>query len=887
MLWVKRNPSIEELYRDAEQKQSIKTINNGAMVAYSGENTGRSPRDKRVVYDENTKDIWWGDINIPIRPDLFTHYRDFAKKYLDTVNRYEVDVYAGWDLENRIKIRVVCTSPYHALFVRNMFIPTDEVFEKPDFVIYNVCKLKLSNVTEKLEEDVEKDVELRDKLVALNFTTMEMVIYGTEYAGEMKKGVLTLLMYLMQNKGHLTLHSGAGKTNKGVCMFFGLSGTGKCHGINTPIMMYNGTIKLVQDVIIGDIIMGNDSTPRKVLNLGRGEDEMYEITNVKGDTYTVNSEHILCLKHNRTPYIKDRTDRKSFILQWFNTTKYKTDTITMSYKRKDKEKVFEELKNVLQEKLKLSKYFTISVKDYLKTHKGYLKNFCGYTTGVEFEEKEVDLDPYLLGLWLGDGTSRTVEITNQDAVILKYLSKNLSKYDCYLSHKAQYTYRFNSLRKNNINLIANKLRKYNLLNNKHIPYEYKCNSRENRLKLLAGLIDSDGFYCKKGKYYEITQKNMQLSDDIQYLARSLGFMCSNRKCQKSCMYKGDKKTGIYNRLGIVGNTLMEIPVLCHRKKASSRQQVKNPLCSQIQIKSIGVDKYYGFELDGNHKYVLGNFIVTHNTTLSSQTRLIGDDEHVWTGKGIFNVEGGCYAKCIGLSRKHEPEIYDSIKYGAVLENVVLNEAGEPDYKDNSITMNTRCAYPLRHLENIVTPSVGDHPKNIIFLTCDGTGLLPPIAKLGREDAIKYFLLGYTSKMPGTEMGIDQPTSIFSPCFGEPFLVWQPMRYAELLREKIKEHSPNVWLLNTGWYKGGYGEGERMPLKITRRIVDLIMSEKILTREFEIFPNLNLEVPKKLDDDIGEDILFPNKNWSDEGEYWKRLGDLIKLFDEKYRKIINL
>ena len=147
---------------------------------------------------------------------------------------------------------------------------------------------------------------------------------------------------------------------------------------------------------------------------------------------------------------------------------------------------------------------------------------------------------------------------------------------------------------------------------------------------------------------------------------------------------------------------------------------------------------------------------TGKTALSSQTRLIGDDEHVWTGKGIFNVEGGCYAKCIGLSQKHEPEIYDSIKYGAVLENVVLNEAGEPDYKDSSITMNTRCAYPLRHLENIVTPSVGDHPKNIIFLTCDGTGLLPPIAKLGREDAIKYFLLGYTSKMPGTEMGIDQP-----------------------------------------------------------------------------------------------------------------------------------
>ena len=227
MLWVKRNPTIEDLYDDARLDKSIKYTQNNAMVAYSGENTGRSPKDKRVVLDIKTEIIWWGEINIPMSHSLFKHYVDFAKNYLNNSNRYEVDAYAGWDLENRVKIRTICTSPYHALFIRNMLIPTDEVFDKPDFTIYNVCQLKLSNATQELDENIEKDKELDDKLVGINFTSMEMVIYGTQYAGEMKKGILTLMMYLMQLKENLTLHSAAGKTNKGVCMFFGLSGTGK------------------------------------------------------------------------------------------------------------------------------------------------------------------------------------------------------------------------------------------------------------------------------------------------------------------------------------------------------------------------------------------------------------------------------------------------------------------------------------------------------------------------------------------------------------------------------------------------------------------------------------------------------------------------------------
>ena len=209
---------------------------------------------------------------------------------------------------------------------------------------------------------------------------------------------------------------------------------------------------------------------------------------------------------------------------------------------------------------------------------------------------------------------------------------------------------------------------------------------------------------------------------------------------------------------------------------------------------------------------------TGKTTLSADPKrtLLGDDEHCWTDHGVFNVEGGCYAKAINLSRDTEPEIYDSVKFGAICENVMpkKNGSNEIDYSDVSLTENTRIAYPLEHMPHIKIPAMGGHPKNIIFLTCDAWGVLPPVSKLTREQTMYHFITGYTAKVAGTEVGVKDPEETFSACFGQVFLPLHPYLYADLLAKKMEEHSVNVWLINTGWTGGRYGVGKRMSLKVT-------------------------------------------------------------------------
>ena len=215
---------------------------------------------------------------------------------------------------------------------------------------------------------------------------------------------------------------------------------------------------------------------------------------------------------------------------------------------------------------------------------------------------------------------------------------------------------------------------------------------------------------------------------------------------------------------------------------------------------------------------------TGKTTLSAepQRRLIGDDEHGWSDRGIFNFEGGCYAKCIGLSQAREPEIYNAIRFGTVLENVVFDEHTRVvSYDDDSITENTRAAYPIEYIPNAQIPCVSGHPRNVIFLTCDAFGVLPPVSKLTPAQAMYHFISGYTAKVAGTEMGVTEPQASFSACFGAPFLVWHPGKYAEQLAEKIQQHNSDVWLVNTGWSGGGYGVGKRITLTNTRSIIRAI------------------------------------------------------------------
>ena len=364
-------------------------------------------------------------------------------------------------------------------------------------------------------------------------------------------------------------HTGSGGILEVPC------GRGKCVGLNTPILMYDGTIKMVQDVNVGDVIMGDDSTPRNILTLARGREMMYKVIPIKGDPYIVNESHILSLKYSST--VNKHTPKGTVL--------------------------------------------DIPVLDYLNLPKSYHGRggvLVGYRVPIVFPLVKVELDPYLLGYWLGDGWSKGTGITTQDANVLKYLTSDCfqNKHpSLYLQYTgSQYDYRINSLTNTHKNYMMDFLRTNNLVNNKHIPHNYKCNDRKTQLELLAGLIDSDGYYHHN--CYDIIQKNETLLDDILFVARSLGFAAYKTVCKKSCMYKGEKREGTYYKASISGQGLEEIPTKCPRKKAQPRKQIKDALNTRIRLEKLDVDDYYGFEIDGNRRFVLGDFTVTHNTVMA-------------------------------------------------------------------------------------------------------------------------------------------------------------------------------------------------------------------------------------------------------------------------------
>jgi phosphoenolpyruvate carboxykinase (ATP) len=284
---------------------------------------------------------------------------------------------------------------------------------------------------------------------------------------------------------------------------------------------------------------------------------------------------------------------------------------------------------------------------------------------------------------------------------------------------------------------------------------------------------------------------------------------------------------------------------------------------------------------------------TGKTTLSADPdrKLIGDDEHAWDDNGIFNIEGGCYAKTVKLRQSNEPEIWDAIRFGSVLENVIYEpDTHVVDYDDSRITENTRVAYPIDFINNAKIPCVAEHPRNIIFLTCDAYGVLPPISQLTPEQAMYHFISGYTAKVAGTEVGVTEPEATFSACFGAAFMVWHPMKYAQLLADKIERHNAKVWLVNTGWSGGPYGVGQRFSLAYTRALITAALSGALNTVNYVIDPVFGVKVPTTCPPQHGvkipDTVLWPKNTWASAAAYDDTARKLARLFHANFEQFTN-
>ncbi len=279
---------------------------------------------------------------------------------------------------------------------------------------------------------------------------------------------------------------------------------------------------------------------------------------------------------------------------------------------------------------------------------------------------------------------------------------------------------------------------------------------------------------------------------------------------------------------------------------------------------------------------------TGKTTLSADPnrKLVGDDEHGWTDTGVFNFEGGCYAKTINLTRENEPQIWDAIRFGSVLENVIVDpHTREIDYDDMSITENTRATYPNHFIDNCVLSGMGGHPKNVFFLTCDAFGVLPPISKLTPEQAAYHFLSGYTAKVAGTEAGVDDPVATFSSCFGAPFLALHPAEYGEMLMAKLKEHGTQVWLVNTGWIGGAAGEVDRMPLAHTRALLTAALTGGLAEVPTQSIPVFDLQVPTSCPG-VPEKYMLPSQLWSSSERYEEKVRELAGAFRKNFAQFAD-
>lgn len=392
-----------------------------------------------------------------------------------------------------------------------------------------------------------------------------------------------------------------------ICMKMGM---GKCHGKGTPILMWDGTIKKVEDIDCGDLICGDDSTPREVLSLAWGVENMYKITPQKGDPYTVNESHILSLKISGNKGWYWSSYNNQYRVSWF-------DHSTLKFRDKSLGQNIDDVYAFI-ETIDSPDVIDICVRDFLSLSKTMQNRLKGYRVPVEWPEVNVPVDPYILGVWLGDGSSDNAEITNTDPEIVRSVYEWAETQDYIVNPKgSSITYSISGGFRVDLKQIG-------VLGNKHVPLVYKRNSEAVRLQVLAGLLDTDG-YLTDG-CFEITQKRKVLADDILYLARSCGFAAYMKPCEKSCTYKGKKRLGTYYRVYISGD-VDRIPTKISYKKAAPRTQKKDVLVTNITIELLGPGKYYGFTLDGNHRYLLGDFTVTHNT-LASLTHILSSPKRL-------------------------------------------------------------------------------------------------------------------------------------------------------------------------------------------------------------------------------------------------------------------
>ena len=415
-----------------------------------------------------------------------------------------------------------------------------------------------------------------------------------------------------------------------------------CFSPGTEVLMFDGSIKKVEDIGIGDKVMGDDGqTPRTVQKLYHDEDQMYEIVNGRGgENYSVNSRHPLVLVASRD-----------------HGKKYKKGHIV-----------------------------EISVEEYIKQNEAWKHTFKTYrSSGVKYwKDNDLKIDPYFLGVWLGDGTSSTLNITNVDNEILEYCKSYAEKLNLNwnkLSAKYAYSITSNEETKGK-NVLLNSFHHYDLFKNKHIPNDYKTSSEETRLKLLAGMIDTDGWYDKKGKYYEISQNNETLSKDIVFVSRSLGISTTIKKVKKSCMYKGEKREGEYFRINLFGNNIDKIPCLVERKKMNETiSNFKNRLHSSFKVIEKGNGEYFGFELDGNRRFLLSSFDVVHNTGKSSIiTSIVDAKKHIIPVSQIFSGtedSNGFYCK-----RFPSISVYNNLKDLKPVENFISRQKYAKRYLDN-------------------------------------------------------------------------------------------------------------------------------------------------------------------------------------------------------------